>query len=117
MSLLVWNCRGLGNLRTEDQLAKLVWAKNPSVMFLAETWTDKARLIQIQRRIEFKNMLNVPRRNKARGLVIFWKEDFDLSVETFSPNHIESMINKGKDNEWRFTAFYGEPDARFRYES
>ena len=49
--------------------------------------------------------------------MIFWKEDFDLSVETFSPNHIDSTINKGKDNEWRFTAFYGEPDARFRYES
>ena len=117
MSLLVWNCRGLENLRTEDQLAKLVWAKDPSVVFLAETWTDKARLTQIQRRIEFKNMLDVPRRNKAGGLVIFWKEDFDLSVETFSPNHIDSTINKGKDNEWRFTAFYGEPDARFRYES
>ena len=75
MSLLVWNCRGLGNPRTEDQLAELVWAKDPAVVFLAETQTDKDRLVQVQRRIEFKNMIEVPRRNKAGGLVIFWKED------------------------------------------
>ena len=67
--------------------------------------------------MDFKNMLEVPRRNKVGGLVIFWKEDFDLSIETFSPNHIDSMINKGKDKEWRFSAFYGEPDTRFRHKS
>ena len=117
MSLLVWNCRGLGNPRTEDQLAELVWAKDPAVMFLAETWTNKDRLVQVQRRIEFKNMIEVPRRNKAGGFVIFWKEDFDLSIENFSPNHIDSTINKGKENEWRFIAFYGEPDVRLRHES
>ena len=60
MSLLVWNCRGLGNLRTEDQLAELVWAKDPSIVFLAETWTNKDRLVQVQRWIDFKNMLKVP---------------------------------------------------------
>ena len=68
-------------------------------MFLAETWTDKDKLAQVQRQIDFKNMLEVPRRNKAGGLVIFWKEDFDFSIETFSPNHIDSTINKGKENE------------------
>ena len=117
MSLLVWNCRGLGNLRTEDQLAELVWAKDPSIVFLAETWTDKDRLVQVQRWIDFKDMLEVPRRNKVGGLVIFWKEDFDLSSETFSPNHIDSTINKNKEDEWRFTAFYGKLDTRFRHES
>ena len=53
MSLLVWNCRGLGNLCIEDQLANFAWAKDPSVVFLAETWTDKVRLEQVQRRIQF----------------------------------------------------------------
>lgn len=113
MNLLVWNCHGLGNLRTKDQLAELVWAKNPSVVSLAKTWTDRDRLVQVQRQIDFKNMLEVTQRNKARGLVIFWKEDFDMSIEAFSPNHIDSMINKNKEDEWRFTAFYGKPDTRF----
>ena len=36
MSLIVWNCRGLENLRTENQLANLVWEKDPSVVFIAD---------------------------------------------------------------------------------
>ena len=48
MSLLVWNYRGPGNLRIEDQLVDFVWAKDPFVVFLAETWTDKARPEQVQ---------------------------------------------------------------------
>ena len=48
MSLLCWNYQGLGNQHTENQLAELVWAKDPFVMFLVETWMDEARLIFIQ---------------------------------------------------------------------
>ena len=52
-------------------------------MFIAETWTDEARLILVQDKIKFKHKFAAPRRNKAGGLVIFWKEDFDLNIETF----------------------------------
>ena len=117
MSILVWNCRRLGNLRTEDQLADLVWAKDPSVVFITETWTDRARLELVQRKIQFKHMFDVPRRNKAGGLVLFWKEDFKLDIATFSANHIDTIINKNQEDEWRFTGFYGEPDTQKRHES
>ena len=114
MSLLVWNYCGLRNPLTEDQLADLVWAKDPSVVFIAETWADKARLERVKRRIQFKNLFEVPRRNKVGGLAIFWKEDFSLNIETFSPNHIDTTINKHRPDEWRFTGFYGEPDTQKR---
>ena len=55
MSLLVWN--GLGNLRTKYQLAELVWVKDPSIVFIAKTWTNKDKLVQVQIQIDFKNML------------------------------------------------------------
>ena len=117
MSLLVWNYRGLGILRTENQLADLVWANNPSVMFIAEAWTDKTRLERVQRRIQFKNLFEVPRKTKGGGLAIFCKEDFDLDIEAFSLNHTDTTINKNKENEWRFTGFYGELDTHKRHES
>lgn len=44
MSCLVWNCSGLGNLHTEKELGILVGAKDLSVVFIAETWTDEVRL-------------------------------------------------------------------------
>ena len=44
MSLLVWNCRGLGNPSTIRELGDYIRAKDPSILFLAETWIDDARL-------------------------------------------------------------------------
>ena len=117
MSLLVWNCRRFGNLHTKDQLADFVWAKDHSVVFLAKTWTDKARLEQVQRRIQFKNLFVVPYCSKAGGLAILWKEGFPLEVVKYSKNYIDSIINKGKENAWRFTGFYGEPDTTKRHEA
>jgi len=75
-----------------------VWAKDPSIVFLVETWTDKARLEQVQRRIQFKIFFMVPRCNKAGGLAILWKEGFPLDVEKYSKNYIDTIINKGKEN-------------------
>lgn len=80
-------------------------AQAPSVMFLAETWTNKARLELL------------PRRNKWHGLVIFWKADFDLEVETFSKYHINTTINMNKEDEWRLIGFYGEPETQKRHEA
>ena len=37
MSIIVWNCRGLGNLRTGKELEVVTREKDPSVVFLAET--------------------------------------------------------------------------------
>ena len=38
-------------------------------------------------------------------------------MEGFDKNHIDAIINKNKENEWRFTSFYGEPDTQKRIES
>ena len=62
-------------------------------------------------------MFESPSRDKKGGLALFWKEDFPLDIETFSPNHIDSMINKNQVNEWRFTGFYGESETQKRTES
>ena len=117
MSIIVWNCRGLGNLRTGKELEVVIRAKVPSVVFIAETWADEARLQQIKRNIEFDNLFFVERNNRGGGLALFWRNSVDLSVDSFSPNHIDSIINKGKEDVWRFTGFYGEPVTHKRMES
>ena len=117
MSCLVWNCRGLGNLRTKKELGVLVRAKDPSIMFLVETWSDEARLKDIKRKLEFDQVFVVPRENRGGGLELFWKNTIDVTMETFSKHHIDSIINKGKDGAWRFTGFYGEPVTHLRHEA
>lgn len=53
MSCLAWNCRELGNLRTEREVVEIVRAKDPTVVFLAKTLIVDARLEFVQSSIGF----------------------------------------------------------------
>ena len=53
MNLIVWNYRGLGNLRIGKELGDIIWTKDPSVVFTAKTLTDEARLDQVMQDIDF----------------------------------------------------------------
>ena len=115
MSIIVWNCRGLGNLRTVTELEVVIRAKDPFVLYIAEMWADQARLKEIKRKIEFDNFFIVERNNRGGGLTLFWRNS--VEVDSCLPNHIDSIINKGKKEVWRFTGFYGEPVTHKRIES
>ena len=118
MSLIVWNCRGLGDLRTGKELEVLIRAKDPSVVFLVETWVDEVRLKEIQRNIKFDNLFYVDRNPRSGGgLALYWKNSIDVHVDSFSKYHIDSIINKGGEEAWRFTSFYGEPTTHKRMEA
>ena len=96
---------------------ELVWAIDPSIVFIAKTWADEARLKQIKKDIQFNYLFFVPRVNIKGGLAMLWKNSINLSIESFSKNHIDSIIDKGSNEAWRFTGFYGEPNTQKRKES
>ena len=96
MSLLCWNCRGLGNRQTIQELGDLVRAQDPTVVFLAKTWLDDTRLSGIRDSLRFGHYHGVSRLTRGGGLVMFWKKDFDLQVLSSSHNHIDVLINGGK---------------------
>ena len=109
MSCIAWNYRGLRNPCTVRELGDLIRAKDPSVVFLAETWADEARLKEVKRNLGFDHLHFVERINKGGGLALLWKHNVDLQVQTSSKNHIDAIINKGVDGAWRLTGFYGIP--------
>ena len=41
MSLLSWNCRGLGNPQTVNALKKVIRLEDPNLVFLMETKSDE----------------------------------------------------------------------------
>ena len=109
MSCISWNCCGLGNPCTVHELADLVWVKDPSAVFLMETWSNEDHLELLLCRLHFNNKLVVPCNNKGGGLALFWKNNLNLSISSYSCSHIDSIINPGIDNAWRLTFMYGEP--------
>ncbi|XP_075656619.1 uncharacterized protein LOC142626791 [Castanea sativa] len=117
MNLLVWNCCGLGNLRTEKELGNIIRAKDPSVVFLAETWADEVRLERVLHSIDFDHKWEVCSGRRDGGLVLFWKKDVHVTVEDSHRFFIDVTLNKNKESEWRFTGFYGEPETHRRMEA
>ena len=117
MSCIVWNCRGLRNQLAVQELAEVVTAKAPTVVFLAETLADEARLDFVKDRIRFDKKFVVQRVNRGGGLVLYWKNDLLIDVVSSSLNHIDVVINKDTKEAWRFTGFYGEPETHKRQET
>ena len=117
MSCLAWNCRGFGNLRTGRELVEIIRAKDPSVIFLAETLTDEARLETVQRNIEFDHRWVVPREGRGGGLALFWKSSVNLRIEGSHKYYIDASIDKNMSNEWRLIGFYGELEIARRCEA
>ena len=87
------------------------------MVFLAETLLDEARLGSIRDSLQFGHHHGVSNISHGGGLAFFWKKDFHLSVESSSQNHIDVVINKGKDNAWCFTGIYGAPETHLRMET
>ena len=65
MSCLSWNCRGLGNPQTEDELVALVSNKDPKIVFLMEMKLEKIPMERIGRKMQFNNIFVAPRLNMA----------------------------------------------------
>ena len=114
MSIMCWNCQGLGNRQTVQELGNITWAQDPTVVFLAETWLVEARLAGIRDSLQFSHYHGVSKVNHGGGLALFWKKYFNLRVVSSSTNQIDTVIFEGTDKAWRFTGFYGAPETHLR---
>ncbi|KAK9992096.1 hypothetical protein SO802_027081 [Lithocarpus litseifolius] len=116
MNLLVWNCRGLENPWTKRELVEILREKDHFVVFIAETWADEAWLERTLSTVNFDQKWVVPRTARGGGLVLFWKNLVKLKVVDSHRYYIDTIINGGMDDVWRFTGFYGESDTARRGE-
>ncbi|KAK2659065.1 hypothetical protein Ddye_005598 [Dipteronia dyeriana] len=46
---------------------------------------------------------------KGGSLMMFWREEIDLNVISFSKGHTNAVIKDDGGVVWRFTRFYGDP--------
>ena len=98
MNCLMWNYRGLGNLHIEKELGDIIQAKDPNVVFIAETWAGEARLNSVLRSIDFDHNCVVPREGRGGGLVLFWKDLVNLTIKDSSRYFIDTCIDKNFNN-------------------
>ena len=78
---------------------------------------EKVVLERIGRKIQFSNLFVAPRHNTRGGLALYWPEDMNVDVQTFSARHIDAIIELGVNDAWQFTGFYGDPETANRESS
>ncbi|KAA3480980.1 reverse transcriptase [Gossypium australe] len=80
------------------------------MVFLMETKIDRKRIEKVRRRCGFPNGIDIYAKGTRGGLSLAWKEEFKVTLRSFSKNHIDVMVKEeNTDAEWRFTRFYGSP--------
>jgi exonuclease III len=111
MTCLFWNCRGLRNPLTVQELTIMVRKKDPLVLFLSETKLEEKRLKVLRCKWNFSGKFVVPSRGQSGGLALFWSRDLSVSISSYSQHHIDAVLEFQSAEAWRFTGFYGAPNV------
>lgn len=99
MSCISWNCWGLGNLRAIHALNRLVLAKDLMVIFLCKTKSLKEHMERLKSQLNFDCLFSVPSKGSSGGLGAMWKEEANLSLQSYSNNHMDLDVGGvGKPN-------------------
>ncbi|XP_030936732.1 uncharacterized protein LOC115961994 [Quercus lobata] len=118
MSLLAWNCQGLGSAPVVCSLTDEVKDTDPVLVFLSETKANRNRVKGIQRKLNFTQGIIVPSDGWSGGLAMLWKEGADVSFKSCSNAHIDVVVREGVGMQlWQAMGFYGHPDAGMRFTS
>jgi len=80
MSIIGWNCRGLGNLSVIPKLKYLVHYYKPDVLFLSETLVHSNKTNDFRYMLGFDNCFAVSSNGRSGGLTLFWQNSFNCTV-------------------------------------
>ena len=117
MSLIAWNCRGLGKPRTIHFLKEITQQTKPSFIFLSETLANKSKVDAVCKAVGFAGCMVVDAHGHSGGLALLWKNDGGCVIRDFSKHFIDFEVETEQVGRWRYTGFYGCPERNRRRES
>lgn len=112
MKMISWNCWGLGNPLAVRALLRLIRLENPHLVLLMETRMKEREVEKIRGRDGFNSELVVPcvgqGRERAGSLTLWWNDSLEISLSSFSQNHISGEVKDEEDDSpWFFSSVYG----------
>uniref|UniRef100_A0A803PHA9 Reverse transcriptase domain-containing protein n=1 Tax=Cannabis sativa TaxID=3483 RepID=A0A803PHA9_CANSA len=114
MSVLSWNCHGLGNPWAIQFIKDLVIQKQPKVVFLCETLSKSDVIEKVRLAIGFQGVFSVDCRGKSGGVALFWKDTDEVSLLGYGENFIDVVVTGNEGIQWRLIGLYGEPNRSLR---
>lgn len=104
MSCLVWNACGLGNHRAVRDLRQLIAERNPHLLFISETKLVATQCSRLKYQFQYSGCFSVDSDKRRGGLLLLWKDPFEVNIQSYSTGHIDCIIQFDKLL-WRFTGF------------
>ena len=115
MSILSWNCQGLGPPLKGRHLKFLNNKYRPSLVFLMETRVNKEKVARWKNRLNFQNEWYEEAVGTGGGLAVWWKDSELIQVVLSTKNMIHLKITKGFGMDGGFfTLVYGPPKEQDR---
>jgi hypothetical protein len=78
MTIMGWNCHGLGQLAKVNELVRLVHTHKPKLLFLSETRQKREYVESLRWRLGLKHVVTFSEKGKGGGLALFWDESIDV---------------------------------------
>ncbi|CAN1246044.1 LINE-1 retrotransposable element ORF2 protein [Linum grandiflorum] len=91
MSLLAWNCRGIGGSLVNETLHNVTNQHRPSFLFLSETKSTSANVVSLFHGLRFPPTNNVIidcDSENAGGIALTWSSDFTVTVLAATSTYI-----------------------------
>lgn len=117
MSIISWNCHGLGTPWALQFLKEIVLQKKPDFVFLCEIICKKDTVERFGNILVFEGMVTVESQVHRRGVAFLWENKDAVVLKSLSKNHIDVVIKSQRDHEYRLIGIYGEPDRSKRKET
>ena len=89
MSIIGWNCRGLGNPQTFQFIKDIVCQKKPNILFLCETMCKKDKIEWFRVALGFERCFVVDCAGHSGGVAMFWRYKEEVNLIHFGPSHID----------------------------
>jgi hypothetical protein len=115
MSLLCWNCRGLGSDSVVGELRYLVRTYQPSFLFLCETKMKDTKAQNFMWSLGYSGSFGVSSAGLSGGLVLFWLPQYSVSLKGYNSHCIDVVVSSEQDTPWSATFVYGEPKRDQRH--
>jgi hypothetical protein len=92
--------------------------KKPQLVFLMETRMQQNKADRVRIKLGFDNCFVVNSKGKSGGLMLLWNSSCGVEIQNYSRRHVNAVVQRSPDDlKWKFTGFYGHPEAGRRSES
>ena len=99
MSILSWNCRGLGNRLTVLALKRALRVEAPKFVFLIETKLSSDSMNALKNELGYSQGVVISSVGSSGGLALLWKLDSTVEIKGIMLWYIDAVVDNDSNGD------------------